>query len=301
MPSASPSSWLARLRLILALAGLAFLGVAAYEWSTMRDVRASLLSSQKKYQSDLRDLLRVENRIRERDTAAGQRASASTAHADSIAAKDGTSGMAGESSAPAEGRQRAQQFLARFPEARAMMTAFAKAEFDLKYRPFFKTAHLSPAQVDSLERATVEAEMQSLTIGDGSGSAHPTVAAAPDDQALAILGYDAYQAYKDYRTTIPLQTLANNIAAKSDLAGYPMSVDQMAILAQLMVRNAQRDTPSATFSRDSVNWSATLQQMQAVLPPDQYAVALRVLTPLQYQQALAQAQKSAQPAKPPHG
>ena len=83
------------------------------------------------------------------------------------------------------------------------------------------------------------------------------------------------------------------IAAKAGLDSAPLSAEQTAQLAQIVTANSPAYAAGKTVNVNTVDWTATLGQANALLSPAQAQAAQRVIVGFQYPAALQQARLAA--------
>jgi RNA polymerase sigma factor (sigma-70 family) len=190
----------------------------------------------------------------------------------------------------------AQQFLAAYPEARALLASNGKAQFRKAFSAFYQQASLTPAQIQELEDRTIELWVDSTSIAP-TGDMHATVALLPDDQLHALLGDRAFGQFQEYNRTLPARTFASRAAMAAGYAGAPLSQEQEEQLVRIVANNSIDYQNGLPVDLDAVEWAGAQAQAQTILAPSQAKAAGVAFLNFQYHAALAQAQPS-QPSAP---
>ncbi|HVW19912.1 MAG TPA: hypothetical protein VHC86_01750 [Opitutaceae bacterium] len=292
-PDRNPSLLLRLATVLLFLAGLAGVTASVYELGQARRAWASLKAARAEYQTEQSQSRILERRVVAREPPAGE---------PEAAAPSGNNPDSGTKAGGAEGAdadwdrlQQAQLFLNAYPQVRAMLAAFAKAQFYGIFGPFLRTANLSESQIEQLEQVVTDNWLNHLVLGPkgqfGAGSMLP-----PEAQLQAVLGEQGAGQLQDFLRARPAQRVATQIAAANGYAGTPLSADQSAQLTQAIAASSASYQKGKSANLDNVNWASAQAQADAVLTPPQAELANRAFAKLQYQQALQAARQAVRAA-----
>ena len=277
--------------LIAVIVAALAIGAALYERSVARRLQTAMVTASRAYGVAQR-IARSESRSAEPPAA-----SRPAGPGPSAAGSPGPSaGNASARPAPSLAEQKAdwQNFLTQHPEVRGLLSDYAKHEFAMEFADFCQRAGFTSPQSDQLESMTFEKWFAGLAIGPQGGIRQTGGDLLPPvEQLRGILGDEGAAKLQDFNRTLPAESVASQIAAKAGLMSAPLSSDQAAQLAQVMVANSPEYAAGRGVNLPTVDWTAALSQASAFLSPAQLQAAERHIAGLQYQNALSQARQAA--------
>jgi hypothetical protein len=160
-----------------------------------------------------------------------------------------------------------QAFLAAFPQARDLLVHIGKAQIARNYAGFFRTANLTPSQIENLENRTNDLWMQTLTVGPAG--VHPGTPTLPDDQLQEILGAQAFQQLQDYRRVQQLQGILNDASSLSTSA--PITGEQGDQLLMILAKASSSYQTGGIAAPKTIDWNQVVSQAQGILTAPQLA------------------------------
>jgi len=275
---------------IAAILGLVSIGTGIYEFRESSRIEAALKAATNQYETDQEQMRVLERKAQTADkTLVDLQRKVDLLHtAQAARTVGGTAVRAGGSKIGSQVDW--QQFQSAFPAVRDMLTNGIKAQLQRGYGLFFQRAGLTPAQILEFENRTGEVMLQSEAIGPGFIVS--TVNQLPDDQLRTLLGDEAFQEFQDYNRRIPAIFVANSVLSSTAGAGAPISADQEEKIAGIIADNSPTYKSGQPIDPSSVDWANAQAQAQMLLSPAQWQTAEGIFLKLQYQQALAQAQRN---------
>jgi hypothetical protein len=160
-----------------------------------------------------------------------------------------------------------QAFLAAFPQARQMLLDVGKAQIARNYAAFYRTAGLTPAQIETLENQTNAQWVQTAMVA-GNG-VHPGDPQLPDDQLKEILGDQGFQRFQEFKRVQQLQGLINDASSMSSAA--PITGAQADQLTTIIANASSSYQGGGNANPGTVDWNQVLVQSQGVLTEPQLA------------------------------
>ncbi len=183
--------------------------------------------------------------------------------------------------------------------------AAKRARLEREYGPFFGKLGLAPASVDRLKALLMQREEQrldlasaapaalrlsstdgqwdtaALGIGVGGNSDDPAVRAAnrlmdQADRSLAagvteLLGPEGYRQFSDYERSLPMRSLAEDVAGSLAAGASPLSSDQVEQLSQILAQASPSYVRGGSAALGQMDWDQAFQQAGRVLSPPQLA------------------------------
>jgi RNA polymerase sigma factor (sigma-70 family) len=256
---------------IASLVSIVAFGTAVFEGQAARQAQTSLAAAVKTHQADLEKqqelartvasddekwaaLQKTVDEMRSDAAARGSQAATPSPKVDPQAVK------AAELAA-------GQAFLAAFPQARELLVHVGKAQIARNYAGFFRTANLTPTQIDNLENRTNDLWMQTLTVGPAG--VHPGTPTLPDDQLQEILGTQAFQQLQDYRRVQQLQGILNDASSLSTSA--PITGEQGDQLLMILAKASSSYQTGGIAAPKTIDWNQVVSQSQGILTTPQLA------------------------------
>ena len=174
-----------------------------------------------------------------------------------------------------------QKFLAAYPRARATIIANHKMLLLQIYGSFYRSAGLTPAQIEQFQSLVAENWIESMTLTPGKFilNSQPL---PPEAKLRAILGGRAYQEFEDYGRIAYAHYWAC-IAGGFSAAASP-SAGQLDQLALILVKNNPVTPPPYSISHSylaSIDWDAVTTQARGIFSDAQWKSAEAGLLGLQ--------------------
>jgi hypothetical protein len=179
--------------------------------------------------------------------------------------------------ARAKGQAYAKAFLAKYPQARAMLIEFQTRNMENYYAPFFRAAGLTPAQINEFVARTAEAHLDSLILNPNGNwsNGQPNMPAA---DARALLGDAGYQQWQDSARLIPAEGWVQGLAAAVKNGADPLSADQALQLTQLVASNSPDYAAGKRVNPQTVDMTSVVAQAKPLLSDAQWQQAQDFLT-----------------------
>jgi hypothetical protein len=283
--------------------GVPAIGAAAYELWSARQAQAALAGESEGYAAQ-----------RDRFLALKRAAGAADQHKTTLAAA-----LAGVRPAPLAGQRLAagpatgsgtavrnpkgdfQKFLATYPQAHAMLIAQQKRLAAQIYGSFFRSAALTPSQIDRFENIAAENWINLDTLSPANfaleGELVPLDAASAEE-IRGLVGDPAYQQLQNYNQSAYAHFWANTVAGGLP-AETSLSADQVDQLAQILASNnaaPRTDHVELWSSLASIDWDAALAQAKAALSASQWKAVGPALLQIQARGAVFSGKQSSGPA-----
>jgi hypothetical protein len=262
--------------------GAAILGAVLTLAVATREVRADLrVSDDLANVSRENEALLARSRGVEREIAAVTRErdglrdslAALRAAADRQAAEDAAAGIRD----PEAG---GQEFVSAHPEAVALVSNAVRANLLRSYDTFFRSRHLTPAQIDAFIdlrlrggegglrwNTEVQAPVAEFSLGGLSS-------AEREDGIRALLGDEGYRQYLDFSRQEPARTLTSELGRALYFTSAPLNSEQARQLTQLFVQGSASYQQGKKVDLAAVDWEQAIAQAQSFLSPPQLS-ALR--------------------------
>jgi len=190
-----------------------------------------------------------------------------------------------------------KEFFSRFPQAGPMLLELSRAQVHSNYLGFYRSANLTPAQIDELEKQTTEYFLQNQ--GVSKNGLTPIVSQLPDSQLQQILGEENFQHYQDFIRKRPAYTTTRWAAMCAGFDSSPFTQEQSDQFAQSIAANSSEYQNGQPLKIENVNWNAVREQVGKILTADQWKAVQPALLDAQFQNAVAKAQQEASiPANP---
>jgi hypothetical protein len=270
---------------ILIIAAVLTLGLVAYEYGELKELRTELDTktvafgqSQEKLRAMVRELQSGAKQLAARRSAASRDDNAKAPPAPS-----GRKQLDLEK-AKADG----QRFLAANPQVREMLQRVGQAQYAQLYGPYFRQAGLTSQQIDQMINAAMESWTQSLAVTP-QGGIFPTQPQPPAEVLQSILGADAYQQLQTYQRTMPAENFVGQVATEAGYSSSPLSPTQQDQVAQIVTNASDTFVNGKTVALQSVNWDAVLEHAASLdLSPAQIDALQHMVANQKYQTALQQ-------------
>jgi hypothetical protein len=185
--------------------------------------------------------------------------------------------------APSQSGRDLSALMESHPELRAMFKQSFQANLGLRYLPFYRTANLSPDQIQKFETAMTEAEqdridLQAIAKTQGLANSDPAIAKLRQQSEEKLkaaqseaLGDAGYQQLLDYKRKEPLIGFVQGAVGLSASTPNPFTAAQAEqMLNTLASASASYQTGTAA-NVANVDWPKALRELQTVLPPAQFA------------------------------
>lgn len=199
----------------------------------------------------------------------------------------------GEADALADG----EAFLASFPQAGQMLIELARAQVRANFTGFYRSAQLTPAQIEELETRTAEFWNKSIALTpDG---VRPLVAQLPDDQLQQILGEENFQRFQDFKRAKYAHGITGRIELVAGYASTPLSLEQSQQLVQMILGNSADYKSGRSLKIEAVDWPTVSANAQKIVSPEQWKAIHPVFLQMQFQATVEKAQQEASAVEQP--
>ena len=239
---------------IAAVLTLAAIGTAVYELRAAHRAEASLAIATQEYQGQANHLRALE-----------QAAQAEDRNRDAIV----QALQEWRRAAPrpvADPRGAAKRFLADFPEALGILRRNAKIVIEMKYDRFYKSANLTPGQIQQFEDREADAEAETLIITPAGDirSNRSEALRGMRGQLREIFGERVEQEFETYTQMAPAQSVAGTVATTAAYIGHPLTEDQAYRVQQAALHHD---------AGQGIDWAAVGAEIKGILSPSQWKAA----------------------------
>ena len=170
-----------------------------------------------------------------------------------------------------------------------MFLEMSRAQVRMNYTGFYRSAHLTAAQIDELEARTAELRLATQRVRPGGGLA--LVSDLPADQVRQIVGEENFQHYQEFMRARWSYDLTRTLEVAVGLSAPPLSPRQADAFVQSIRDHSSVYQSGGTLSLESIDWVAVNAQAQSFLTPEQWQAGQRTLLTNQLAKVVAQAGK----------
>jgi hypothetical protein len=171
----------------------------------------------------------------------------------------------------------AKAFLAKYPQARAMLIEYQTRNMENYYAPFFKTAGLTQAQIDQFIARTAQVHLDSLVLNPNGGwnNGQPNLSA---EDIRGMLGDEAYQQWQDANRARPALGFVQGIAISVEKGSAPLSADQALQLNQIVANNSPDYVAGKRFNPQTLDLDGVVAQAKPLMTDAQWQQAQTFLS-----------------------
>jgi hypothetical protein len=172
------------------------------------------------------------------------------------------------------------EVIATDPKVQALALAEGRANAANRYAMFFRTAGLSPAQIDRFldivtRRDALDMDLRHTSQAQGLASNDPAVTKLSSQMwndynsaQQELLGTSGLQQLRDFERGTPVRMMVSELAGAATTAGVPFTTAQLDQLAQVFVASAD-GRPGRPIDVQTIDWKRVDSAAQSILSPEQ--------------------------------